>query len=148
MKNQTVVGTLLTMSGPIANMSANAIGIAKTGAAIGTLHGAAHASATAAWVGLGSMKVGMFMMGAAPIIGAALILDSICGRDHGSPMIDWYEEFWRQYELQEEVENLKKNPDLWVESKTTNASLTRLDQQFQNMELDDELELLKKQLDL
>ncbi|MCU0566552.1 MAG: hypothetical protein MUF49_08130 [Oculatellaceae cyanobacterium Prado106] len=54
MNNQISVGTALTLSQPILNTAASAIGIAKTGTAIGTLHGAAQASATAAWVGLGS----------------------------------------------------------------------------------------------
>jgi hypothetical protein len=145
MNNQTITGTILTMSGPIANAAASAVGVAKTGASIGSLHGAAYSSAMAAWVGFGSMKVGVFMMGAAPVIGAILILDSICGRDPGSPMIDWYEEFWRQYELQDEVEKLKIDSHLWIESE---SDLESHDQTFRTMEIDYELESLKNQLGL
>lgn len=148
MNNQTIAGTILTMSGPIANAAASAVGVAKTGASIGSLHGAAHASAVAAWVGLGSMNVGLFVMGAAPVIGAILVLDSICGRDYGSPMIDWYEESWRQYELLDEVEKLQLDSSLWIEPEVSLVSQKQIDQEFLMMEIDHELESLKNQLGL
>jgi hypothetical protein len=85
------LGTVLVGSTPIVNAAVSAIGIAKTGTAIGSLSGAAHASATAAWVGFGSMKVGMFMMGALPLIGGLILLNGICRRDHGIPLRDFQE---------------------------------------------------------
>ncbi len=152
MDTQISVGTALVGSTPIINTTASAIGIAKTGATIGSLHGAAHASATAAWVGFGSMKVGMFMMGAFPVIGALLILDGICGRDYGSPLIDWYEEAWRQYEAQCELEEMKKtvkvDKDHQVRAKTRASSLAQLDRQFRALEVEHELYLLKKDMGL
>jgi len=150
MNTQAVVGTTLVFSTPIINTTASAIGIAKTGTAIGTLHGAAHASATAAWIGLGSMKVGMFMMGAFPVVGALLLLDSIGGQDHGSPMIDWYEESWRQYEIRCELEELKKqvtvDPDHQIRAKSISATLAQQDYQFRALEVEHELYSMKKQM--
>jgi hypothetical protein len=108
MNKQTAVGIAFAASNPIINTAASAIGVAKTGVAIGTLHGAAHTSATAAWIGLGSMKAGMFLMGTLPIVGALLILDSMSGQGDGVPILDQYEEAWRQYEVRCELEDLKK----------------------------------------
>ncbi|MEB3356019.1 MAG: hypothetical protein VKK04_04785 [Synechococcales bacterium] len=152
MNKQIVTGTILGLSNPIINTAASTVGVAKTGTAIGTLSGAAYTSATAAWVGLGSMKVGMFMMGAFPVIGALLILDGICGRDHGSPLIDWYEEAWKRYETQCELEEMKKeikvDPDHQIKAKATAASLAQLDRQFQALGIEHELHLMKKELGL
>lgn len=150
MNNQVAAGTTLVFSNPIINTAASAIGIAKTGTAIGTLHGAAHGSATAAWIGLGSMKVGMFMMGAFPVIGALLVLDSISGRDHGSPIIDWYEEAWRRYEIQCELEELKKtvaiDPDHQIRAKRIPATFAQQDYLFRALEVEHELYLMKKEM--
>lgn len=150
MNKQTAIGTTLVFSNPIINSAASAIGFAKTGTAIGTLHGAAHASATAAWIGLGSMKAGMFMMGAFPLIGTLLILDSISGRDYGSPIIDWYEESWRQYEIQCELEELKQkvavDPDHQIRAKNIPATFAQQDFQFRALEVEHELYLLKKEM--
>lgn len=151
MNTQTAAGIGLALSNPVINATANAIGVAKTGAAIGTLHGAAHASATAAWIGLGSMKVGMFMMGAFPVVGALLILDRMCSGDH-APIIDWYEEYWRQYEAQCELEGMKQtieaDPNYSVRAKTTAASLAQLNSQFLALEVEHELFMLKQDLGL
>jgi hypothetical protein len=152
MNQQTTLGSTLALSNPIINAAANAVGVAKTGAAIGTLHGAAHTSATAAWVGFGSMKVGMLMMGALPVIGAILILDRISGRDHGVPIIDWYEEFWKRYEVDCELEEMKQtgeiNSNHQLRAKTTAAALAQLDNQFRALEVEHELYLMKKDLRL
>ena len=149
---KTTVGTGLVASSPIIHTAANAVGIAKTGTAIGSLHGAAHTSATAAWVGLGSMKVGMFMMNALPIVGGLLILDSLCGPDHGSPIIDWYEEGWRQYEAQCEMEELKKtvkvDADHRVIVKGSPSTLEQQESLFKGLEIEHDLYLLKKELGL
>lgn len=151
MDNQVATGTALVLSNPIINTTASLIGLAKTGTAIGTLHGAVHTSATAAWVGFGSMKVGMVMMGAFPVIGGLLILDAICGQDPGAPIIDWYEEAWRRYEAQCELEEMKKtvkvDSDHQVRSKQA-ASLDQLNNQFQALEVEHELYLMKKELGL
>lgn len=150
MNQQVAAGTTLALSNPILNTVASAIGIAKTGTAIGTLHGAAQASATAAWVGLGSMKAGIFMMGTFPVIGVLLILDGISGRDYGSPIIDWYEEFWRQYEVQCELEELKKeitvDLDHQLRAKSKPATLAQQEHQFRALEVEHELYLMKKAL--
>jgi hypothetical protein len=45
MNTQTAAGIAFAASTPIINTAASAIGVAKTGVAIGTLHGAAHTSA-------------------------------------------------------------------------------------------------------
>lgn len=76
MNQQSAVGTGFIFGNAIANASANSLGVAKTGTAISLLHSAAHTSATAAWIGFGSMKMGMLMMGCFPILGAAMLLDS------------------------------------------------------------------------
>jgi hypothetical protein len=150
MNPQIAVGTTLVCSHPIINATVSAIGFAKTGTAIGPLTGAAYANATAAWVGLGSMKVGMFMMGGFPVLGALLILDGISGRDHGSPMIDWYEEAWRQYEAQWELEELKKtvqiDRDHPLRATHQPASLAQLDNQYRALEVEHELYLMRKEM--
>ena len=150
MNQKIAVGATFVASNPIINTAANAFGVAKTGTAIGTLHGAAHASATAAWIGLGSMKAGMFMMGAFPVIGALLILDGISGREYGSPIIDWYEEAWRQYEAQCELEELKKevkaDPDHQLRVKRAAATLAHQEVQFRSLEVEHELYLMKKEI--
>ena len=149
---KTTVGTGLVASSPIIHTVANAVGVAKTGTAIGTLHGAAHASATAAWVGLGSMKVGMFIMNTLPIVGGLLILDSLCGPDRSSPIIDWYEEGWKQYEAQCEVEELKKTVKVDADHRViVEGSPSTLEQQenlFKRLEVEHDLYLLKKELGL
>lgn len=151
MDTQAAVGIGFVASNPIVDAAANAGGVAKTGAAIGTLHGAVHTSATAAWMGLGSMKVGMFMMGALPVIGALLLFDSMSGRD-GVPIIDWEEEFWRRYEAQCELEEMKKtvkiDEDHQLRAKTQAASLAQLDNQFRSLETEHEVYLLKKEMGL
>lgn len=148
MNHSTAAGAALVASTPIINATASAVGIAGTGTAIGALTGAAHTSATAAWIGLGSMKAGMFLMGAMPVIGVLLILDGISGKDHGSPIIDWYEEAWRQYEIQAELEELKKevevDSDHQLRAKTRAASFAHQDAQFHALEVEHELYLLKK----
>ncbi|MBD1824386.1 hypothetical protein H6F51_18100 [Cyanobacteria bacterium FACHB-DQ100] len=48
MNKQIATGTVLALSNPIINATANAIRVAKTGTAIATSHRAAHTSATAA----------------------------------------------------------------------------------------------------
>ena len=84
-----IAGVALGLSQPIITTAASAVGIAKTGTAIGSLHGAAQASATAAWVGFGSMKLGMFIMGALPVVGTLILLDSIYKRDRGTSLSAW-----------------------------------------------------------
>ena len=152
MDAKTTVGIGLTASSPIAHTVSSAVGIAKTGTAIGTLHGAAHTSATAAWIGLGSMKVGMFMLNAFPLVGGLLILDSLCGPDHGSPIIDWYEEGWKQYEAQCEMEELKKHvkvdSDHRVIVKGSPSTLEQQENLFKGLEIEHDLYLLKKELGL
>jgi hypothetical protein len=152
MNSKIAVGTALSLSNPLLSTAASLVGVAKTGAAIGSLHGAAHTSATAAWIGLGSMKAGMFMMGAFPIIGALLILDGISGRDYGAPLIDWEEEFWRNYEVQCELEDMKKKiqPDnsSQIQARKTPGSIAQLEGQFRALEVDHELYLLKKEMGL
>jgi stage V sporulation protein K len=102
------LGTVLVGSTPIIKAAASAIGVAKTGTAIGTLSGAAHTSATAAWIGFGSMKVGM---GALPLIGGLILLNGICRRDYGIPLIDWYEAYWQDHEIDDELSALKQQGD-------------------------------------
>ncbi|MDV3348081.1 hypothetical protein QGP82_05230 [Leptothoe sp. LEGE 181152] len=152
MDSKIAAGTALTASTPIINAAANAVGVAGTGTAIGTLHGAAHASATAAWVGFGSMQLGMFVMGTLPIVGGLLILDSLCGSDCGGSIIDYYEEFWKNYEVQSELDELKqtvkRDPGHTVTAKTQAASLDQLNRQFQSLEVENDLYLLKKQMGL
>ena len=150
MNQSTATGAALVASTPIINATASAVGIAGTGTAIGTLTGAAHTSATAAWIGLGSMKAGMFLMGALPVVGVLLILDGISGREYGVPIIDWYEEAWRQYEIQSELEELKKevkvDSDHQLRAKTRAVSFAQQDAQFHALEVEHELYLLKKEI--
>ncbi|EDX83032.1 hypothetical protein S7335_210 [Synechococcus sp. PCC 7335] len=152
MDAKTTVGIGLAASNPIFHAAAIAAGVAKTGTAIGTLHGAAQTSATAAWVGFGSMKVGLFVMNAFPIIGGLLILDSLCGSDHGSPLIDWYEEAWKKYEAQCEMEELKKEVDVDPDHRVTvtrePSSLAQQEALFLALEVEHELYQLKKKLGL
>lgn len=130
--------------------TASAIGRAKTGTAIGTLTGAAHTSATAAWVGLGSMKAGMFIVGILPVIGWLLVLDSISGKEPGSPIIDWYEEAWRRYEAQCEMEALKAevnlNLDHQLRAIQIPLTLAQQENQFRALEIEHDLYLLKKEM--
>lgn len=150
MNRQIFVGAALVASHPIIDTTASAVGIAKTGTAIGTLTGAAHTSATAAWVGLGSMKAGMFIMGVLPIIGWLLVLDGISGKEPGSPIINWYEESWRRYEAQCEMEELKAevNLDLDHQLRAIRIPLTLAQQedQFRALEVEHDLYLLKKEI--
>lgn len=71
------IGTTLALTPSVATTAASAIGIAQTGTAIGSLHGAAQIAATTAWVGFGSMQVGLFLLTTCPIVGALLIMDGI-----------------------------------------------------------------------
>ena len=143
-------GMGLVFSDPLIYATASAIGVAKTGTAIGTLHGAAKASATAAWIGLGSMNVGMFIMNLCPIVGGLLVLDSLCSSDYGSALVDWNEEGWKEYEAQCEMEDLKKKVKVDPDHRTVVIdSLTSLAQQeslFKSLEVEHELYLLKKEM--
>jgi hypothetical protein len=94
MNKQSAVGTGLVFSNVIINATANSVGVAKTGTAIGSLHGVAHTSAIAAWVGFGSMKMGMFMMGCFPVLGAAMLLGRIYGQEHGSEYVIGNQPTW------------------------------------------------------
>ena len=150
MNKQSAVGTGLVFSNPIINTAANTIGVAKTGTTISSLHGAAHTSATAAWVGFGSMQVGMMMMGVFPVLGAAMLLDSICCQQGGSPIIDWYEESWKNFEAECELDELKKevtiDQDHQLRSKQQASSISQLKKQFSVLEVEHELYQMKKQL--
>jgi len=150
MNKQSAVGTGLVFSNPIINATANSVGVAKTGTTIGSLHGAAHTSAITAWVGFGSMKMGMFMMGCFPVLGAAMLLDSICGQEHGSPIIDWYEEAWKTYECQCELDEMKKDVtidhDHQLRPTKVASSLKQQDHQFRALEVENELYQMKKHL--
>lgn len=150
MSRSIAVGMALLTSNSTISAAASAFGVAKTGTAIGTLNGVAFTNATAAWVGFGSMQAGSFLMGALPVVGVLLILDGISGCDHGSPIIDWYEEGWRQYEIQCELEELKQEVEVDVDhqlrSKTRAASFAQQETQFRALEVEHELHLLKKEL--
>lgn len=150
MNQKIFVGAALVASHPVINTAASTVGIAQTGTAIGTLTGAAHTSATAAWIGLGSMKAGMFIMGVLPVIGWLLVLDGISGKEPGSPIIDWYEEAWRRYEAQCELEALKTevNVDLDHQLRAIRIPLTLAQQedQFRALEVEHDLYLLKKEM--
>jgi stage V sporulation protein K len=111
-KKAIALGSLLLGSTPIINATANTIGVAKTGTAISSLSGAAHTSATAAWIGFGSMKVGMFMMSVLPVIGGLILLNGICQHDHGVPIIDWYEKYWQDHEIDDELRDLQQRIQL------------------------------------
>ncbi len=149
MHPQITIGLALASSRSIINTPASLVGVAKTGTPIGTLGGAAFTNATAAWVGLGSMNTGLFLMNALPIVGALLILDSLSGRDHGSPIIDWYEQAWRNYEVQCELEDLKQqikvDPNYQVGAKTR---FSQLESCFRLLEAEHELDQLKKEMGL
>ncbi|HIK31730.1 MAG TPA: hypothetical protein IGS17_01805 [Oscillatoriales cyanobacterium M59_W2019_021] len=71
------IGTTLALTPSVATTAASAVGIAQTGTAIGSLHGAAHIAATTAWVGFSSTQVGMFLLATCPIVGALLVMDGI-----------------------------------------------------------------------
>jgi hypothetical protein len=150
MDKQSIVGTGLVFSNSAAHAAANNFGIAKTGKAIASLHGSAHAKATAAWVGFGNMKLGMFVMGAAPIVGAVLLLDRLCGREYGQPLIDWYEEAWKSYECQCELEEMKEtveiDEDHQLRATTVVAGLAQLEDRFRALEVENEVYQMKKQV--
>lgn len=152
MNPKIAVGTAFAASPLIINTAASTIGVAKTGTAIGTLSGAAHTSATAAWIGLGSMKFGMFVMGALPAVGVLLLLDSLSGPESGSPIIDWYEEGWRRYELEHELEGLKQqvevDRDHQLRAKVQAISLAQQEAQFRSLEVEHELYLMKKEISI
>ncbi|NJL19619.1 MAG: hypothetical protein HC895_00430 [Leptolyngbyaceae cyanobacterium SM1_3_5] len=152
MNPKIAVGTAFVCSTPIINATASTVGVAGTGTAIGTLTGAAHTSATAAWIGFGSMKLGMCMMGALPVVGALLILDRIAGRGEGVSIIDWREEFWKQYRAQCELEEMKKAIQVdskhQVEAEKTARSSAQLEGEFRSLEDEHELNLMKKELGL
>jgi stage V sporulation protein K len=137
-ENAIVLGSGLLLSNSIMKATATAIGTASTGTAIGSITGAARASATAAWIGFGSMKVGMFMMSALPLIGGLILLNGICRRDHGIPLIDWYEEYWEDYEIDDELRDLQQriqlnlNPP--IASEVTPASQKQVEQRLRELE--------------
>jgi stage V sporulation protein K len=134
------LGTALLGSNTIINATAGAIGIAKTGTAIGTLSGAALTNATAAWVGFGSMKFGMFMMSALPILGGLILLNSICRCRHGISLSDWYEvenseeEQWRSIEIQHELNVLKNQSSFTDLNNMDNTSQTAIQQRLRELE--------------
>jgi stage V sporulation protein K len=150
------LGSLLLGSTPIINATASAIGIAKTGTAIGSLSGAAHTSATAAWIGFGSMKFGMFMMSALPAIGALILLNGICRRNHGVPLVDWHERYWSDkeeenwsdMEVDRELDALKgKLPNNLNQPIVLNAvqeSSPKIEQRLRELELELELTQLQQ----
>jgi stage V sporulation protein K len=144
------VGSALVLSQPIINATASAIGIAKTGTAIGSLYGAAHTSATAAWIGFGSMKVGLFIMGALPVVGALILLNSVFQHQHGGSLIDWEEEFWHDYEVQHElsklIQDVQSPPSHQLVSSVASGSLAQQERRFQVLELEDELDQLKQKI--
>ena len=122
MNKQSATGTALVFSNTIANTAANTIGVAKTGIAISSLHGAAHTSATAAWVGFGSMNLGMFMMGAFPVLGAAILLDNLRRQEHESQKhsTQWEKDLayilnenLRQAKLPKLQEEQKRRDEFW-----------------------------------
>jgi stage V sporulation protein K len=116
MEKETAIslGSALVFSQAGINAAAGAIGISGTGTTIGSLNGAAFTSATAAWVGFGSMKVGLFIMGALPVVGALILLNSVFHNQRGGSLIDWEEEFWHDYEIQHElselIQDVRSNP--------------------------------------
>lgn len=71
------IGTTLVLSQSIATTAASTVGIAKTGTAIGTLQGAAQITATTAWIGFGSMQLGMFLMTAFPLLGILVLVNEM-----------------------------------------------------------------------
>ena len=152
MKSQTAIGSILLGSNPIICAASSAVGIAKTGTSIGSLSGAAYTSATAAWIGLGSMNVGLFMMNIFPIVGGLLVLDSLCGPESSTPLIDWYEEAWIRYEAQCEMEAMKKtvvvDPDHRIVLKRRPSSLAQQESLYRDLEIEHELYLMKKKLGL
>jgi stage V sporulation protein K len=142
------LGSVLVGSAPIIKAAASAIGTAKTGAAIGSLSGAAHASATAAWIGFGSMKVGLFVMAALPVVGALILLNGIWQHEHGVPLVDWYEESWKDYEVKHELNELKaqvqRDPNHQFISRETPATFAQQERIFRALEVEAELSELKK----
>lgn len=151
MREQLAVGSGLLFNQPLINGAASAIGHAKTGIAIGSLSGAAQANATAAWIGFGSMKIGMFIMNALPLVGVAVLLDAISGEEYGQ-LVDWYEESWKRYEDNSELQELKKhvqpNKNYQLRAKKQPWTLQQQEQLFQCLEVENELYLLKKKMGL
>lgn len=149
---KTAASIPLIFSNPILSTAANTVGIAKTGTAIGSLHGICQYNATTAWVGFGSMQVGSIMMGALPLIGVALLLNGLAGPDHGSPILDPYEEAWRDYEVTWEMEELKKNlkinPSYKDRVRCKVASFAQYEYQFKCLEIEQELYQLKQEMGL
>lgn len=147
---KTVASIPLTFSNPILSTAANTVGIAKTGTAIGSLHGICQYNATTAWVGFGSMQIGSILMGALPLVGVALFLNSLAGPDHGSPILDPYEEAWKDYEVKWELEELKKtvkiDPLHKARIKYQAASLAQYEYQFKYLEIEQELYQLKQEM--
>jgi stage V sporulation protein K len=153
MENKTAIGigTVLLGSTPIIEATASAIGISGTGTATGTLSGAAHASATAAWIGFGSMKLGMFVMGALPVVGALVLLNGIWRHRHGGvSFVDWYEESWKDYEVQHDLDKLKAQvpsaPRHQRISRETPATFAQQERIFREFEVEVELDELKKNI--
>jgi stage V sporulation protein K len=149
---KTAIGvcSALVLSQPIINATASAIGIAKTGTAIGSLYGAAHTSATAAWIGFGSMKVGLFIIGTLPVVGALILLNSVFQHQRGGSLIDWEEEFWHDYEVQHElsrlIQNVRSTPSHRLVSSVASESFAQQEERFQVLELEDELDQLKQKI--
>jgi stage V sporulation protein K len=140
------LGSTLVFSQAGINAAAGAIGISGTGTAIGSLNGAAFTSATAAWVGFGSMKVGLFIMGALPVVGALILLNSIFHNQRGGSLIDWEEEFWHDYEIQHElselIQDVRSNPSHQFISSGASGSV---DPQ-KRIEMENEIRELKKNI--
>ncbi|WOD40437.1 hypothetical protein [Nodosilinea sp. E11] len=92
------------------------------------------------------------MMGALPLIGVALFLNGLAGPDHGSPILDPYEEAWRDYEVKWELEELKKtvkvDPLYKARIKYQAASLAQYECQFRCLEIEHELYQLKQDMGL
>jgi stage V sporulation protein K len=149
------LGSALVFSQAGINAAAGAIGISGTGTAIGSLNGAAFTSATAAWVGFGSMKVGLFIMGALPVVGALILLNSVFHNQRGGSLIDWEEEFWHDYEIQHElselIQDVRSNPSHQIVSSeiheepqpffsVVSGSFAQLERSFLELELKDEID--------
>jgi len=149
---KTAASIPLIFSNPILSTAASTVGISKTGTAIGSLHGICQYNATAAWVGLGSMQVGSIVMGALPLVGVALFLNRLAGPDHGSPILDPYEEAWKDYEVKWELEELKKtvkvDPSYKDRVRCKMTSFAQDEYQFKCLEIEQELYQLKQEMDL
>lgn len=149
---KTAASIPLIFSNPILYGAADFVGVAKTGTAIGGLNGICHYNAATAWIGFSSMKVGAIVTGALPIIGFALLVNKLAGPDHGSPILDPYEEAWRSYEVEWELEELKKtikfDSSCQMKEKPCILSTAQLEVKFRNLEINHELDLLRQEMSL